>query len=117
MATSNVWMQVAVMALMIIGIGVIVFLPAMIFLLRMKEVSWAIGAYFGYPLLVAFGFIAIGSAVTGDIPPGEAIFSMLWGGFVFTATVGSPLFVWRACGYRLVWPRDRKPQPGEAIGS
>jgi len=63
---------------------------------------------FGYSFLTAILLMALASAFSGRGPPGEVFLALLLGSCAFTATTAAPLFVWRACGYRLVWPRDRR---------
>jgi hypothetical protein len=102
------WIQVAVGLLIIFGASLIFLLPAMIFILRWKEAGTGVGLFAAYIFLGVLGVIAVPSAVAQSPPPGEAFIAMLTGFFAFAATLAAPLFVLRASGYRLTWPRDRQ---------
>jgi hypothetical protein len=86
----------------------VMLLPAMIFILRMWSVVLGVGLYFGGVVVSVCGLIQIVSLFSNGSPSVGTFLTMIWGSLVFAATVSSPLFVWRACGYRLVWLRDRR---------
>lgn len=104
-------LYVMVLAMWVVAavcVSMVILLPAVTFVLRSKEAPIGIAMLFGYAILTAIICMVVAAAATGDGPPGEVIFALLLGCFAFTASMAAPLFVWRACGYRLVWPRDRR---------
>jgi hypothetical protein len=83
--------------------GLVVLLPAVIFILRVSVAKVGIGFYLVGVVLSLCSFFLIANFIDGSWPSTVMIVVMVWGSLVFAATVAAPLFVWRACGYRLVW--------------
>jgi hypothetical protein len=105
---TGFFMSIGVALVAVIAASMICLIPATVFVLRFKEGSLGVGLLAGFSLLPAFSLLMVGFVVGGRRPPGEAIFAILFGSLVFAATVAAPLWVMRACGYRLVWARDRR---------
>jgi hypothetical protein len=107
-AAANVWQELAMAVLFVIGTSLILLLPGVLCILRMKQAGQGLVVYFGLTLVAAIGVISVLAALTSRLPSGEEVFAQLWGCCAFAATLAMPLFVLRACGYRLTWPRDRR---------
>lgn len=103
-----VMMQMGVMGLALAVASLVVLIPATLLVLRMSSAAIGVLVYLGAVFLSECGFIVVGSMISNFWPPGEDVFAMLWGSLVFAATVAAPLFVWRVCGYRLVWAKERR---------
>jgi hypothetical protein len=100
-----VWIQMAGSALFSSIASFLLLVPAMFFVLRMSVPIFGIGLCFGYMLTLT---VLVMLSMLGRAPAPEAVFAILWGSFAFMATLAAPLFVWRACGYRLVSAKDRR---------
>jgi hypothetical protein len=88
--------------------SLICLVPATLFALRIKEDLVGIGLFAGYALLPVISLLVVSLSVGGSALPVEVFFAVFFGSIIFAAMVASPLWVLRACGYRLVWPRDRR---------
>jgi hypothetical protein len=106
--SSFMWMQMATMSVAIAVTSIVVMLPAIILILRVRAVAVGAGVYFGGVALSVYGLIVVVGLLSNRFPPGQMFFSTVWSSLWFAATVAAPLFVWRWCGYRLVWARDRR---------
>jgi hypothetical protein len=100
--------QIGMILAVLFVASIICLVPATLFALRTKEGRVGAGLLAVYALLPVFSLIVVSLIVGGRVPPGEGFFAVFFGSMVFAATVASPLWVLRACGYRLVWPRDRR---------
>jgi hypothetical protein len=103
-----IMMQTLASGLMLTVASFVLLIPALILLLRSRSFCVGVATYFGAIILSIVGLVVFPSVIFGRLPQAQSLFAMFWGSIVFAATVASPLFVWRACGYRLVWARDRK---------
>jgi len=107
-AKMEYFVSIGVALAFIFVASVICLVPATLFVLRSKEWPLGVGLLAGYSVLPTFCLVIFGSVMRGRGMQGEAILAMILGSFVFAATVAAPLWVMRAGGYRLVWPRDRR---------
>ncbi|HEY2415800.1 MAG TPA: hypothetical protein VGI40_26405 [Pirellulaceae bacterium] len=100
-----VWVNIADASLFVLIASFLLLLPAAFIILRAKKSMTAFGYYFGYVL--AIGILPL--LLTLMVGPGvEVALGIFLGGFAFAATLAAPLLVWRACGYRLMWGRERR---------
>jgi hypothetical protein len=105
---SNLLLQIGVPLGIVVAAGAICLLPVTVFVLRPRESRFGAGMLAGYIFLTVFGTLAVTVVLTRSLVPTAAFFSVLTMCFALAATLASPLLVLRACGYRLVWPRDRR---------
>jgi len=103
-----IMMQTLASGLMLTVVSFVLLVPALILLLRSHSFGAGAGIYFGAVPLSITGLLVVPSALFGRLPPAEMLLTTCWGSIVFATAMASPLFVWRACGYRLVWARDQK---------
>jgi hypothetical protein len=102
-----VWSELIPVMIAAVLVSLFVMLPAVIFLLRWQEAAVGAGVYAAYLFCGLTTLIIAVSAAFNSAGPGEGIVAIFAGTFALGATVASPLLVWRSCGYRLIWPRDR----------
>jgi hypothetical protein len=98
---------------LMIGVSVaslLILLPALFFLLRWQCAAAGIAVLSGYLFFLFFVCVltpfVIEWATVGRLDPIEVLLRGT-AYFSFAATATSPLWIWRWCGYRLTWPRDR----------
>jgi hypothetical protein len=90
--------------------SLLILLPALFFLLRWQCAAAGIAVFSGYLFFLFFVGVltpaVIWWATVGRFDPIEVLLRGT-AYFSFAATATSPLWIWRWCGYRLTWPRDR----------
>ena len=108
-AATVFWLRWSIIALAITVISAVSLIPALLFLLRSKERTTAVGSlcvYAGLAALVVFAFVA--ASTGGRSIPVEAFLVM---GLAICSYIGGlaiPLLMVRGRGYRLTFPRDRR---------
>jgi hypothetical protein len=103
---ADFWVSWAIASVAVAGLSAFSLLPAIYFLLRLKEPAAGGLAWFGYTGAMLFALLIIAAMFSGDGPPGEVMGVALFVLFTFAALLSVPLFKVRALGYRLVFPGD-----------
>ena len=100
------WIVWGITALSSAGISAVSLLPAAVFLLRIREMAAAAGAWFTYAGAAWIATLLVVSSLAGSAPPGEAVLATLVVFGSFAAAMATPLLIARGRGYRLVFPGD-----------
>ena len=103
---NMLWIGGAIAFASVLGISVFSLLPASLFLLRLHSAAAAAGAWFGYTAVALVATLVVVSSLMGSGPPGEALAAFLVVFYSFAGALSLPLFIARARGYRLRFPRD-----------
>jgi hypothetical protein len=108
------WMAWAIGAGVIALVSLLALLPAITMLLRIRDTAGASLAWLGYVATAGFVTVVAIGLIARAGPPPEFIVGLICVFTSFALTLGLPLWIVRAHGWRLVMPRDSNRGPRDS---